>query len=96
MAQKSKGMRRKTRKKLTRDSGNEGRTAKHMRSFDAGDRVRLEIDPSVQQGMPHPRFDGRTGEVVREQGRSYVVRLDDNGKAKQFAIYRAHLRAAEG
>lgn len=95
MAQKSKGMRRKTRKKLTRDSGNEGRTEKHLRSFDDGERVRFDIDPSVQQGMPHPRFDGRTGEVVEQRGRSFVVKLDDRGKEKTFAVYPAHLRSAE-
>lgn len=94
MAQKSKGMRRKSRKKLTKGGKREGPTAKHLRSFEAGDRVRLVIDPSVHQGMPHPRFHGRTAEVVEQQGRSYVVTINDRGKDKQFPVYPAHLRAA--
>lgn len=95
MAQKSKGMRRKTRKKLTKSNQQEGPTAKHLRSFEAGDRVRLDIDPSVQQGMPHPRFHGRTAEIVRKQGRSYMVEINDRGKTKQFPVYPAHLQDTE-
>lgn len=94
MAQKSKGMRRKTRKKLTREETG-GEISSHLQSFDEGERVRLKIDPAVQQGMPHPRFDGRTAEVRERKGRSYVVALDDGGKEKRFAVYPAHLVAAE-
>lgn len=95
MAQKSSGMRRKTRKKLTKDDGSEGTIAKHLRSFDEGERVRLDIDPAIQQGMPHPRFHGRTVEVVEQRGRSYIVKLDDEGKEKRFPVYPAHLVSAE-
>ncbi len=95
MAQKSKGMRRKTRKKLTKSNQQEGPTAKHMRSFADGDSVRLDVDPSVHQGMPHPRFHGRTATVVKQQGRSYVVEIDDRGKTKRFPVYPAHLQPVE-
>lgn len=94
MAQKSKGMRRKTRKKLTKSGGNRGTIRKQLQSFDEGDSVLIKVDPSSHEGMPHPRFHGRIGTVVEQRGRSYVVELPDGGKEKQFTVAPAHLEPA--
>ncbi len=82
-------------KKLTRDSGSEGEIAKHLKEFDEGEKALLKVDSSVQKGMPHPRFHGQTVEVVREQGDSYVVELDDCGKEKRFVVRPAHMQHVE-
>lgn len=95
MAQKSSGMRNKTRKKLTKDSGKEGVIDRFLQDFDDGESVRIEIDPAVQDGMPHPRFDGRTGTVEEQRGSSYVVTVPDGGKTKTFTAHPAHLTPAE-
>lgn len=92
MAQKSKGMRRNTRQKLTKDRKSSDSTEKHLRDFDDGDRVRIHFDPSVHQGFPHPRFHGRSGTVTEKRGRSYIVAVKDGGKTKEFPIYPAHLK----
>ncbi len=94
MAQKSKGTRRKTRKKLTKGGREEGSIRAHLHEFEDGDQVVLDIDPAIHQGMPHPRFHGEVATVVGRRGRSYVVRLPDGGKQKEFAVYPAHLEAA--
>lgn len=93
MAQKSKGMRRKTRKKLTKDAGRQGTISKHLQNFEDGEQVLIDIDPSVQQGMPHPRFHGRSAFVEGRRGRSFVITVKDGGKTKEFTVHPAHLRA---
>ncbi|MFB6265749.1 MAG: 50S ribosomal protein L21e [Candidatus Nanohaloarchaea archaeon] len=95
MAQKSKGSRRKTRRKLAKDSGVEGTISNRLESFEEGEKVVLDIDPSVQEGMPHPRFHGRTGRVVEGGGRNYVVKVEDGGKHKELVSNTAHLEPVE-
>ncbi len=92
MAQKSKGMRRKTRKKLTKDSDQSSKISRYLQGFEDGQQVLIDIDPSVHEGMPHPRFHGRTGVVKERRGRSVVVTVKDGGKEKEFTIHPAHLR----
>lgn len=91
MAQKSKGMRRKTRQKLSKKGRNRGRIAKQLQTFEEGDRVVLDIDPAVHSGMPHPRFHARVGTVEEQRGDAYVVTVPDGGKEKQFTVNPAHL-----
>lgn len=91
MAQKSSGTRHGTRRKLAKSDGNAGAIAGRLQAFDVGDRVRLDIDAAVQDGMPHPRFHGRTCEVVEQRGAAYVVELRDGGKPKQFTVRPVHL-----
>lgn len=66
-----------------------------MQEFDEGEKACIDTEPAVQEGMPHPRFHGRTVEVVEDNGSSYVVELKDGGKRKQFTINPAHLSEDE-
>lgn len=91
MAQKSSGTRHGTRRKLATSRGNTGEIADRLRGFEEGERVRIDVDPSVQDGMPHPRFHSRTATVVETNQASCVVELDDGGKRKQFAVRPVHL-----
>ncbi|MFB6091100.1 MAG: 50S ribosomal protein L21e [Halobellus sp.] len=63
--------------------------------YDEGQKVHLTIDPSVQDGRFHPRFNGHTGEVVGKQGRAFKVRIVDGGTEKTLIARPAHLRAQE-
>lgn len=92
MAQKSKGMRRKTRKKLSKGSGHAGKISRYLQGFEEGQQVVIQVDPSIHEGMPHPRFHGRTAVVEGSRGQSIVVMLKDGGKEKEFTIHPAHLR----
>ncbi|MFB6141946.1 MAG: 50S ribosomal protein L21e [Halorientalis sp.] len=66
-----------------------------VEQFDEGQRVHLRIDPSVDEGRFHPRFNGLTGTVEGAQGEAYKVAVDDQGKAKTIIARPAHLTAQE-
>ena len=36
--------------------------------FEIGDRVHVVVEPSIQKGMPHRRFHGKTGTVIGQRG----------------------------
>jgi len=91
----SNGPQKKTRKKL-RNEPRESGTSPPQRAvteFDTGEKVHLKIDPSVPNGRYHPRFDGRTGEVVGEQGAAYKVAVTDGSVEKTLIVKPAHLRS---
>lgn len=66
-----------------------------IQEFDEGQKVHLSLDPSVQEGRFHPRFNGHTGEVVGKQGRAFLVSITDGGKEKTLVARPAHLRPQE-
>ena len=61
-------------------------------TFDVGERVVVDIHPSVQEGRPHRRFNGKVGVIVGRQGRAYVVEVTDGGKKKKLIVAPIHLR----
>ncbi len=63
--------------------------------FEEGQKVHLNLDPSVREGRFHPRFNGLTGEVVGKQGRAFKVQINDGGKDKLVVVRPAHLRAQQ-
>ena len=62
-----------------------------VEQFDAGDTVTLKLDPRVQDGRFHPRFNGLVGTVEGEQGQAYKVAINDGGKDKTIIAKPAHL-----
>lgn len=98
MVRKSKGLKNHTRDKLKKDPREKGLTSitDQLRDYSEGDMVHIDIDPSVHDGMPHPRFQGRTGEVVEKRGRAFVVHVTDVDSTKELAIMPAHLKPMEG
>jgi large subunit ribosomal protein L21e len=94
---RSRGSRSKTRYKLKK-SVRETRTnpiTKKIQKFDENDIVHIIIDPSIQKGQPHPRFHGKTGKVVDERGRAYIIEINDGNKAKKLIIRPEHLKIQE-
>jgi len=86
-----------TRNKLSNHPRDRG-TSPPQRSiaeYEEGEKVHLKIDPSVQEGRYHPRFDGQTGEVVGTQGSAYQVSITDGGKEKTLVVAPAHLTVQE-
>ncbi len=88
---RSHGMRKKTRKKLSKNKRERGLSpiSRAIQRFELGDKVHIRIDPSVHKGMPHRRFHGMTGEVVGERGRAFIVRISDGvrGRKKQKELF---------
>ncbi|WP_254523836.1 50S ribosomal protein L21e [Natrinema caseinilyticum] len=92
---KSNGPRQGTRKKLANKPRDRGTSPpqRAIQEYETGEKVHLKIDPSVPDGRFHPRFDGRTGEVVGKQGSAFKVQINDGGKDKTLLVTAAHLRA---
>ena len=65
---------------------------KRMQKYENGDLVHIIIDPSVQKGQPHPRFHGKTGQIVGQKGKAYLVALKDGNKAKELIVSPDHLK----
>jgi len=82
-----------TRHKLQNDAREGGTTPPQQTTeqFEDGDSVHLALDPSVQEGRFHPRFNGKTGTVVDEQGQAYKVEIEDGRVEKTVIASPAHL-----
>ena len=91
MAKGSTGYRRKTRhlRVKLRDRG-KIKIRQYMQNFEEGDAVSIRINPRYQN-IPHPRFQGTSGRIVKKQGRAYYVRIKDGDKIKQIISNPEHL-----
>jgi large subunit ribosomal protein L21e len=93
MGWKSHGFRFKSGRKLRKRVRERGlRIRRVLQEFEVGQTVHIEIDSAVQKGMPHPRFHGRTGKVIGQRGRAYLVQIRDGGKYKTLIVRPEHLK----
>lgn len=91
---KSHGPYRKSRHKIRRWRDTPPVTpSRYLAEFEEGQRVVIDIHPSVQEGRPHHRFNGRIGKIIGKQGRAYIVEIRDGGKTKKIISHPIHLRA---
>ncbi|WP_277553040.1 50S ribosomal protein L21e [Halobaculum limi] len=84
-----------TRGKLSNDPRDRGTSPpqRAIAEFEEGQKVHLNIDPSVPDGRFHPRFNGHTGTVKGKQGAAFKVEIVDGSKAKTIIVKPAHLKA---
>jgi len=91
---KSKGYRNRTRhlfKKHTREKGI--RPLDYLlRDFNEGDVVDIIIDPSEHKGMPHRRYHGKTGEIIKKQGQAFIIAIKQGNAIKKIIANKEHLR----
>ncbi len=93
MGWKSHGFRFKSGRKLRKRVREKGiKISRALQTFEVGDRVHIDIDPAVHKGMPHPRFQGRTGVVIGQRGRAYLVRVRDGNSYKTLFVRPEHLK----
>jgi len=64
-----------SRKKHVRERG-KLKFSEYFKDLEVGEKVALVKEPSVNVGF-HKRMQGRTGVIVKKQGRSYVVKVKD-------------------
>jgi len=97
MARRSKGLRTKSRGKLTKHPRQRGLppVSRVVQELPAGTKVTLIIDPSVPKGQPHPRYHGRVAIVREQRGRAYVLDLRDGGSTKKVISRPEHLRVVK-
>lgn len=60
-------------------------------SFSVGNTVAVDHQ-SKYSGMPHPRYRGRTGTIMSQRGKAYVVRIRDGNAMKDLIIPPVHLK----
>jgi len=65
-----------------------------LQEFEVDERVIIDLDSSIQDAMPHPRYQGNEGTVTGIRGNSYEVSITDGGKKKTIITTSAHLKKA--
>lgn len=75
----------KSKKKLT--------TNEFVKPFNVGDKVVITIKQYFK-GVPHPRYNGRHGEIVKKQGKSYIVKIKDGRAVKTLIVNPVHITKA--
>ena len=94
MTTRQGGSRKGTRHKLRKRPRDRGKLtiSNLLKTFKLGDKVSLKLEPAIQKGMPHPRYLGKIGKIIKKQGSSYVVEVKDGGKVKQLIAAPIHLK----
>lgn len=90
----SHGEKRCTRYKLQKTVRERGISpvSRAIQEFDEGQMVHIDIDPSVQRGMPNAKFQGSTGKVIGQRGRSYVLEVRSGNAKKEVFCFPQHLK----
>jgi large subunit ribosomal protein L21e len=94
MTQRTGGFRRKTRSKLRKNVRAKGKISirRFLQQFEVNDQVNLVAEPAIQNGMHHPRFQGKSGIITGKKGEAYEVTIKDGGMKKKLYVYPIHLR----
>jgi len=93
MVKRSKGYRSRTRALFRKDRRKRGKIGigKLLQAYSVGDKVCIEIDPSIHRGMPHRRFFGKIGVIAGRRGRSYMVNVSAGGRSAMILVRPEHL-----
>lgn len=94
---KSKGLKSRSRYKLKKSirPSRANPISRKIQVFEDGNKVHIIIDSSIQKGQPHPRFHGKTGQIVGQKGKAYLVGIKDGNKPKELIIRPEHLKLQE-
>ena len=63
----------------------------YLVNYNIGDKVIIDIDPSVHKGAPHRRYHGKIGTIIERRGRAYVVGIRFGSKFKKIIVGCEHL-----
>lgn len=93
MVKRSRGKRSKSRHVLRKKPRERGLSSikRAVQQFEIGERVNINLDPSVHKGMPHHRFHGYTGKIEGIQGDAYLVGINVGKKHKTLIVRSEHL-----
>ncbi|HDD46117.1 MAG TPA: 50S ribosomal protein L21e [Candidatus Aenigmarchaeota archaeon] len=94
MVRKNKGFHRRTRRKLKKGRREKFKVTPFIKRFGIGQRVVIDHLPYSLDGMPHPRFKGRSGVIRGIRGNAYIVEIRDGDKIKNIISNPEHLKAA--
>ena len=92
MVRSSKGFRAGTRRKLKRGIKRQSKLKRTMQEFKPKDKIIIIQNSSVHKGMPHPRFKGAVGRIIKKTGSSYLIEIRDKDKPKLILSAPEHLK----
>ncbi len=97
MAKRAHGTRQGTRSILRKKKAERSRVFinRVMHPYADGDSVAIVLDGAQQKGMPHRRFQGKTGVISGTQGRAYIITISDGNMQKTIVARPEHLRPIE-
>ena len=89
------GPRKKTRYKFKKELRRRGLppVTSVIQKFEIGQNVHIVCEPSIQKGMPHRRFHGKTGTVIGQRGRAWMLAIHDGNSEKVVIARPQHLKA---
>lgn len=62
-----------------------------VRTFELGTKVVI-VQKATSRGMPHMRYNGKHGTIIKKQGKCYVVAIKDGGLTKELISNSIHLK----
>ena len=91
--QRTGGSRRKTRYKFSKSRSEKGKISikKYIQTFESGDKVLLQLEPSVHKGMYFRRFHSKIGKVNKKRGSCYELTIKEGDKQKTVIVHPVHL-----
>jgi len=78
------------RKKKVRTRG-KLQLSRYFQNLKKGEAVAVVREPAVQSSFPE-RLQGRTGSIQGKRGKSYIVKIKNQAKLKEFLIAPIHLK----
>ena len=69
---------------------------KTLIEYEVGQRVDIVIDSAFHKGMPHRRYQGKTGVVTGARGRAVLVDVGLGKATKSLIIRPEHLQVSKG
>jgi large subunit ribosomal protein L21e len=97
MVKASKGIRSRTRNKMSKPPRKRGQNAITgcFQKYEVGDKADIVIDPAMHKGQPYKRFHGQTGEIIGRRGAAYILSVQEKGKLKTTIARPEHLRKSK-
>jgi len=95
MSRSGRGFRTGTRRKFKKAHRAKFTVERYLMEFHPKQRVVIDVDPSSAKNMPHYRYKGKVGVVVRKRGQAYVISVKLGNKEKTLMLKPEHLKPAK-
>ncbi len=95
MSRSGRGFRTGTRRKFKKAHKAKFTVERYLMEFHPKQRVVIDVEPSSAKNMPHYRYKGKVGVVVRKRGQAYVISVKLGNKDKTLMLRPEHLKPAK-
>jgi large subunit ribosomal protein L21e len=95
MSRSGRGFRTGTRRKFKKPHRAKFTVERYLVEFRPRQRVMIDVEPSSPKNIPHYRYKGKVGVVVRKRGQAYVVSVKLGNKEKTLMLRPEHLKPAK-